>query len=196
MNNADLSWMLVSTLLVLMMAAPGLALFYSGMVRQKNALSMLSQTLLVFSLGVVLWFIYGYSLAFTAGNPLIGGFDKVLFNGMFTAADQQFSMSGTLPELLFASFQATFAGLTCALVVGSLAERTRLSAILVFTVIWFTLAYLPICHMVWVCRWTERRFAQHPWRVGLCGRNGRTHQCWYCGSGRSLDDWPTLELPS
>ena len=82
MNNADLSWMLVSTLLVLMMAAPGLALFYSGMVRQKNALSMLSQTLLVFSLGVVLWFIYGYSLAFTAGNPLIGSFDKVLFNGI------------------------------------------------------------------------------------------------------------------
>ena len=88
MNNADLSWMLVSTLLVLMMAAPGLALFYSGMVRQKNALSMLSQTLLVFSLGVVLWFIYGYSLAFTAGNPLIGSFDKVLFNGMFTRSLQ------------------------------------------------------------------------------------------------------------
>ncbi len=149
MNNADLSWMLVSTLLVLMMAAPGLALFYSGMVRQKNALSMLSQTLLVFCLGVVLWFIYGYSLAFTAGNPFIGSFDKVLFNGMFNAADQQFSMSGSLPELLFASFQATFAGLTCALVIGSLAERARLSAILVFTVIWFTLAYLPICHMVW-----------------------------------------------
>src|SRR5690606_37276676 len=149
MNNADLSWMLVSTLLVLMMAAPGLALFYSGMVRRKNALSMLSQTLLVFSLGVVLWFIYGYSLAFTAGNPFIGSLDKAFLSGLFTPGDQRFALSGTLPELLFAAFQATFAGLTCALVVGSLAERARLSSILAFTVIWFTLAYLPICHMVW-----------------------------------------------
>ncbi|WP_341669272.1 ammonium transporter [Alcaligenes sp. SDU_A2] len=149
MNNADLSWMLVSTLLVLMMAAPGLALFYSGMVRRKNALSMLSQTLLVFSLGVVLWFIYGYSLAFTSGNAFIGGLDKLFLNGLFTPGDQKFTLSGSLPELLFAAFQATFAGLTCALVVGSLAERARLSSILVFTLIWFTLAYLPICHMVW-----------------------------------------------
>src|SRR5690606_36471317 len=101
------------------------------------------------SLGVVLWFIYGYSLAFTAGNPFIGSLDKAFLSGLFTPGDQRFALSGTLPELLFAAFQATFAGLTCALVVGSLAERARLSSILAFTVIWFTLAYLPICHMVW-----------------------------------------------
>lgn len=141
--------MLVSTLLVLMMAAPGLALFYGGMVRSKNVLSVILQVLCTFALGVVLWFVYGYSLAFTEGNAIFGGLSRAFFSGMFNAADGTFSMSGSLTELLFASFQATFAGLTCALIVGSFAERARFGAVLVFTVIWFTFAYIPIAHMVW-----------------------------------------------
>jgi Amt family ammonium transporter len=150
MDKADISWMLVSTLLVLMMAVPGLALFYGGLVRSKNVLSVLMQVLVTFVLAVVLWFIYGYSLAFTEGNSFIGSFDRVLFSGMFDpSADKPYALSGSLTEILFASFQATFAGITCALIVGSFAERARFSAVLVFTVIWFTFAYVPIAHMVW-----------------------------------------------
>ncbi|AZY49391.1 ammonium transporter [Bordetella avium] len=149
MDKADVSWLLVSTLLVLMMAVPGLALFYGGLVRSKNVLSVLIQVLCTFALAVVLWFIYGYSLAFTQGNAFVGGLSRMFFSGMFNPADGSYTMTGTLPELLFASFQATFAGITCALVVGSFAERARFSAVLVFTVIWFTFAYIPIAHMVW-----------------------------------------------
>lgn len=149
MDNANISWLMVSTLLVLMMAVPGLALFYGGMVRSKNVLSVLMQVFCTFALGVVLWFAYGYSLAFTEGNAFFGGFSRAFFSGMFTPADGGFTMSGSLTEMLFASFQATFAGLTCALIVGSIAERVRFSAVLVFTVIWFTFAYVPIAHMVW-----------------------------------------------
>ncbi|ARP95492.1 ammonium transporter [Bordetella genomosp. 13] len=149
MDKADISWLLVSTLLVLMMAVPGLALFYGGLVRSKNVLSVLMQVLCTFALGIVLWFIYGYSLAFTEGNAFFGGFSRVFFSGMFTPADGTYAMSATLTELLFASFQATFAGITCALIVGSFAERARFSAVLVFTAIWFTFAYVPIAHMVW-----------------------------------------------
>ncbi|MVW80046.1 ammonium transporter [Bordetella sp. 02P26C-1] len=149
MDKADISWLLVSTLLVLMMAVPGLALFYGGMVRSKNVLSVLMQVLCTFALGLVLWFIYGYSLAFTEGNAFFGGFSRTFFSGMFTPADGEYAMSGSITELLFASFQATFAGITCALIVGSFAERVRFSAVLVFTAIWFTFAYLPIAHMVW-----------------------------------------------
>ncbi|WP_233235081.1 ammonium transporter [Bordetella sp. LUAb4] len=149
MDKADISWMLVSTLLVLMMAVPGLALFYGGLVRSKNVLSVLMQVMTTFVLGLVLWFIYGYSLAFTEGNAFFGGFSRAFFSGMFTPADGKFAMSASLTELLFASFQATFAGITCALIVGSFAERARFSAVLVFTVIWFTFAYVPIAHMVW-----------------------------------------------
>src|SRR5690606_4343885 len=127
---------------------PGLALFYGGLVRAKNMLSVLMQVMAVFSLGVVLWFIYGYSLAFTDGNAFFGGFGAAFFSGLFSAPDQ-FPLSGSVPELLFASFQATFAGITCALIVGSFAERVRFSAVLVFTVIWFTFAYVPMAHMVW-----------------------------------------------
>ncbi|SAI74519.1 ammonium transporter [Bordetella ansorpii] len=149
MDKADISWLLVSTLLVLMMAVPGLALFYGGLVRSKNVLSVLMQVLCTFALGVVLWFIYGYSLAFTEGNAFFGGFSRVFFSGMFTPADGSYAMSASLTEILFASFQATFAGITCALIVGSFAERVRFSAVLVFTAIWFTFAYVPIAHMVW-----------------------------------------------
>jgi Amt family ammonium transporter len=149
MDKADISWLLVSTLLVLMMAVPGLAMFYGGLVRSKNVLSVLLQVLCTFVLGLVLWFIYGYSLAFTEGNAFFGGLSRAFFSGMFTPADGSYAMSNTLTELLFASFQATFAGITCALIVGSFAERARFSAVLVFTVIWFTFAYIPIAHMVW-----------------------------------------------
>ena len=149
MDKADLVWVSVSTLLVLLMVVPGLALFYGGLVRAKNVLSVLLQVLTTFSLAVVLWFFYGYSLAFTEGNAFFGGFNRVLFSDMYDLAAGTFAMSGTIPELSFAAFQATFAGITCALIVGGFAERTRYSAVLVFTLIWLTFSYLPIAHMVW-----------------------------------------------
>ncbi|MCL6556683.1 MAG: ammonium transporter [Burkholderiales bacterium] len=154
-NKGDVSWMLVSTLLVLMMVVPGLAMFYGGLVRAKNTLSVLMQVMVTFSLIVVLWAIYGYSLAFTEGNAFIGGFDRLFLKGMFNAADGSFSMGATfskgvvIPELLFAAFQATFAGITCALIVGAFAERMKFPAVLLFMVLWFTLSYVPIAHMVW-----------------------------------------------
>ncbi len=154
-NKGDVSWMLVSTLLVLMMAVPGLALFYGGLVRSKNMLSVLMQVLVTFSLIAVLWAVYGYSLAFTEGNAFFGGFDRLFMSGMFDAAagtmanGATFSKGVVIPELLFAVFQATFAGITCALIVGAFAERMKFSAVLLFMVLWFTLSYIPIAHMVW-----------------------------------------------
>lgn len=147
--GADVAWLSTSTLLVLLMVLPGLALFYAGMVRSKNALSILMQVASTFCLAAVLWFVFGYSLAFTEGNAVFGGFGRLFMSGMFDAATGAFTMSGSVPELSFAAFQATFAGITCALVVGSLAERARFSAILLFTLIWFTFAYVPTAHMVW-----------------------------------------------
>jgi len=153
-NKGDVAWMLVSTLVVLMMAVPALALFYGGMVRSKNILSVLMQVLVVFSLIVVLWFIYGYSLAFTEGNAYIGGFDRLFMSGVI-GADGSFANGATfskntpIQELLFAAFQATFAGVTVALVVGAFAERIKFSAVLLFSVLWFTFSYTPIAHMVW-----------------------------------------------
>src|SRR5690606_6375854 len=149
MDKADLAWVSVSTLLVLLMVVPGLALFYGGLVRAKNVLSVLIQVMATFSLAVVLWFIYGYSVAFTSGNAFFGGFDRVLFSGMYDLAAGTYEMADSIPELSFAAFQATFAGITCALVVGGFAERVRFSAVMVFTAIWMTIAYLPIAHMVW-----------------------------------------------
>jgi Amt family ammonium transporter len=149
MDKADLAWVGVSTLLVVLMVLPGLALFYGGLVRSKNVLSILMQVLTTFSLAIVLWFAYGYSIAFSDGNAFFGGLSKAFFSGLFTPADGKFAMTGSIPEILFASFQATFAGITCALIVGSFAERAKFSGVLVFTVIWFTFGYLPIAHMVW-----------------------------------------------
>ena len=154
-NKGDVAWLLTSTALVLLMSIPALALFYGGMVRSKNMLSVLMQVFVVFSLVTVLWCVYGYSLAFTEGNAFIGGFDRLFLNGTFDAAKGEFSMAATfskatpIPELLFVAFQATFAAITCALILGAFAERVRFSAVLLFTVIWFTFAYLPIAHMVW-----------------------------------------------
>jgi Amt family ammonium transporter len=149
-EKGDVAWMLVSTLLVVMMAVPGLALFYGGLVRAKNMLSVLMQVLVVFSLIVVLWVIYGYSVAFGGAGLIIGGFDRLFLSGI--AVDSlaaTFTDGVALPELLFVAFQATFAGITCALIVGSLAERVKFTAALLFSVIWFSLCYLPIAHMVW-----------------------------------------------
>jgi ammonium transporter, Amt family len=154
-NKGDTAWMLTSTALVLMMSVPALALFYGGMVRSKNTLSMLMQVFVVFSLVTVLWCIYGYSLAFTEGNAYFGGFDRLFLKGTFDPAKGEFSMAATfskgtpLYELVFVAFQATFAAITCCLVLGAIAERAKFSAVLVFIVIWFTLAYVPIAHMVW-----------------------------------------------
>ncbi|GAA0504254.1 ammonium transporter [Pigmentiphaga daeguensis] len=147
--GADVAWLSTSTILVLLMVVPGLALFYGGLVRSKNMLSVLMQVLVVFSLIVVLWFIYGYSLAFTDGNAFFGGLDRLFLKGLFDAETGAFPLSGTVPEMSFAAFQATFAGITCALIVGAFAERARFSAVLLFMVLWFTFAYVPIAHMVW-----------------------------------------------
>jgi Amt family ammonium transporter len=154
-NKGDTAWMIVATLLVIMMTVPGLALFYGGLVRSKNMLSVLMQVMVTFSLIVVLWAIYGYSLAFTEGNAYFGGFDRLFLKGIFNPSDGTFAMGATfskgvyIPELLFAAFQATFAGITCCLIVGAFAERIKFSAVLLFMVLWFTFAYAPIAHMVW-----------------------------------------------
>ena len=149
MDKADVAWVGVSTLLVLLMVVPGLALFYGGLVRSKNVLSVLMQVMCTFSVAVLLWFAYGYSLTFTEGNAFVGGFSRSFFSEMFNPADGKYSMTGSIPEFLYAAFQATFAGITCALIVGAFAERARFSAVLVFTVLWFTFAYIPIAHMIW-----------------------------------------------
>jgi Amt family ammonium transporter len=154
-NKGDTAWMLVSTLLVIMMTVPGLALFYGGLVRSKNMLSVLMQVLVTFSLIVVLWALYGYSLAFTEGNSLVGGLDRLFMKGLFDPVKGDFAMAATfskgvyIPELLFAAFQATFAGITCCLIVGAFAERIKFSAALLFSALWFTFSYAPIAHMVW-----------------------------------------------
>ena len=154
-NKGDTSWMLVSTALVIMMSIPGLALFYGGLVRSKNMLSVLMQVMVTFSVIVVLWFIYGYSLAFTEGNAFIGGFDRLFMKGIWDNAAGTFANAATfskgvyIPEIVYAVFQATFAAITCALIVGSFAERIKFSAVLMFMVLWFTFSYTPIAHMVW-----------------------------------------------
>jgi len=154
-NKGDVAWMLTSTALVLMMSIPALALFYGGMVRSKNMLSVLIQVFVVFSLIVVLWCIYGYSLAFTEGNAFIGGLDRLFLSGTFDAAKGEFSNAATfskgiyIPELVFVAFQATFAAITCCLILGAFAERVKFSAVLIFMVLWFTFSYAPIAHMVW-----------------------------------------------
>jgi len=154
-NKGDVAWMLTCTALVLMMSVPALALFYGGMVRAKNMLSVLMQVFVVFSLVTVLWCIYGYSLAFTEGNAYFGGFDRLFLNGTFDAAKGEFAMAATfskgvvIPELVFVAFQATFAAITCCLILGAFAERAKFSAVLAFIVLWFTFSYAPIAHMVW-----------------------------------------------
>jgi Amt family ammonium transporter len=137
------------------MSVPALALFYGGLVRSKNMLSVLMQVFVTFSLIVVIWCVYGYSLAFTEGNAFFGGLDRLFLNGTFDPAKGEFAMAATfskgvvIPELVFVAFQATFAAITCCLILGAFAERIKFSAVLVFMVLWFTFAYAPIAHMVW-----------------------------------------------
>jgi len=158
-NKGDVAWMLTSTALVLCMSVPALALFYGGLVRSKNMLSVLMQVFVTFSLITVLWSIYGYSMAFTEGSgslsPYIGGFDRLFLGGTFDAVKGEYSMAATfskntpLYELVFVAFQATFAAITCCLILGSIVERVKFSAVLIFMVLWFTFSYLPVAHMVW-----------------------------------------------
>jgi Amt family ammonium transporter len=154
-NKGDTGWMMVSTILVILMTIPGLALFYGGLVRSKNMLSVLMQVMVTFSMIVVLWLIYGYSLAFTEGNAFFGGFDRLFMKGIWDNAAGTFANGATfskgvvIPEIVFAAFQATFAGITCALIVGAFAERIKFSAVLLFMAIWFTFSYAPMAHMVW-----------------------------------------------
>jgi len=147
-DSGHTAWVLTATALVLFMTIPGLALFYGGLVRSKNVLSILMQCFVITSLMSILWLVAGYSLAFTEGNAFIGGLDKALFAGV-----GQDSMSGLLPETAFALFQLTFAIITPALIVGGFAERMRFSAVLVFSALWLFVVYVPVCHWVWGGGW-------------------------------------------
>jgi Amt family ammonium transporter len=144
LDKGDTAWMLTSTVLVLLMIIPGLALFYGGLVRTKNMLSLLTQVLAVTCIVIVVWALYGYSLAFTESTPFIGGTEK-----MFLAGITPDSLSGTIPEYVFLCFQMTFACITTALVLGGVVERMKFSAIFLFAVLWPTFVYFPIAHMVW-----------------------------------------------
>ncbi len=155
-NKGDVAWMLTSTALVLMMSVPALALFYGGLVRSKNMLSTLMQVFVGFSLITVLWCIYGYSLAFTEGNSFFGSLTERLFlKGTFDPVKGEFANAATfskntpLPELVYVAFQATFAAITCCLILGATVERIKFSAVLIFLTLWFTFSYTPVAHMVW-----------------------------------------------
>ena len=148
LSAGDTAWMLISTVLVIIMIVPGLALFYAGMVRAKNALSVLMHVFVTFSLISVLWALFGYSLAFTEGNAVIGGFSKAFLAGVTPA-----SLSGTIPEYVFVAFQLTFSAITPALVVGAIAERMKFSAVLWFLGLWLFVCYAPMAHMVWGGGW-------------------------------------------
>ena len=149
-NKGDTAWMTVATILVILMTIPGLALFYGGLVRSKNMLSVLMQVFVVSSLIYVLWVLYGYSVAFTSSNPFFGTFDKIMLKGVTVESlAATFSKGVYIPELTFVAFQATFAAITCALIVAAFAERMKFSAVLLFCALWFTFSYLPVAHMVW-----------------------------------------------
>ncbi|HEV7816182.1 MAG TPA: ammonium transporter [Janthinobacterium sp.] len=157
-NKGDTAWMMVATLLVILMTIPGLALFYGGLVRSKNMLSILMQVFMIFAVIIVLWCIYGYSLAFTEGNAVYGKFDRLFLKGIWDPVKGVFAYSATfskgvvIPEFAYVAFQGTFAAITCGLIIGAFAERAKFTAVLAFVVLWFTFSYLPIAHMVWF--WT------------------------------------------
>ncbi|HRL29465.1 MAG: ammonium transporter [Ottowia sp.] len=145
-DSGDTAWMLTSTLLVILMIIPGLALFYGGLARSKNMLSVLMQVFVVFSLVSILWAVYGYSLAFSGEGNFFGGFDKLFLKGV---TQQTFGALSTIPEYVFFAFQGTFAAITVALIVGSFAERIKFAAVLLFAALWFTFSYVPMAHIVW-----------------------------------------------
>jgi Amt family ammonium transporter len=149
-NKGDTAWMLIATALVILMTIPGLALFYGGLVRSKNVLSVLMQVFICFCMIALLWFAYGYSVAFTNGTPYYGGLSKAFLAGVnISTLAATFSKETYLPEFTYVIFQLTFAAITPALIVGAFAERMKFSAVLLFIFIWFTFAYLPMAHMVW-----------------------------------------------
>lgn len=149
-NKGDTAWLLVSTAFVILMTLPGLALFYGGLVRKKNMLSVLMQCTGIFSLIIILWAIYGYSFAFTEGNAFFGGLDRLFLKGLTPdSVAATFSKGVVVPEYAYFAFQGAFAAITCALIIGAFAERAKFSAVLLFVVLWFTFSYLPIAHMVW-----------------------------------------------
>jgi Amt family ammonium transporter len=149
-NKGDTAWILICTALVIMMSIPALALFYGGLVRKKNMLSVLMQCMVVFSLIMVLWAVYGYSIAFTEGNAFFGGLDRLFLFGITPdSVAATFSKGVVIPELAYMVFQAAFASITVCLIVGAFVERIKFSAVLLFAVLWFTFSYLPIAHMVW-----------------------------------------------
>jgi ammonium transporter, Amt family len=149
-NKGDNAWMLTSSVLVLLMTIPGLALFYGGLVRSKNMLSVLAHVFYTVCIVIVIWVIYGYSLAFTGGSSIIGGLDKLFLKGVTTDSQAAtFSVGVTIHELIYICFQMTFAAITPALIVGAFAERMKFSAVALFIPLWVTLIYFPIAHMVW-----------------------------------------------
>ena len=149
-DKGDTAWMLVSTVLVMVMILPGLALFYGGLVRAKNVLSILSQVLGVTAVAILVWVCWGYSLAFSPGGPLVGGTSRLFLAGIDgNSLAATFTAGVGIPELVFVAFQMTFAAITAALVIGALAERVKFSAILLFSAIWLTIVYAPLAHMVW-----------------------------------------------
>jgi Amt family ammonium transporter len=149
-NKGDTAWMMVAAILVLTMIVPGLALFYGGLVRTKNMLSILTQVLGILCMVAIIWVVYGYSLAFTSANAFVGGFSKLFLSGVSvdTTADT-FTAGVAIPEYAFVSFQLTFACITPALIVGGFAERMRFSAVMLFVALWVTFVYFPMAHMVW-----------------------------------------------
>ncbi|WP_028746438.1 ammonium transporter [Rhizobium mesoamericanum] len=153
MDKGDNTWMLVSTVLVLLMTIPGLALFYGGLVRAKNMLSVLMQVFMITAVVIIIWVTYGYSLAFTDGgalNSFVGGFSKAFLAGVNTTSlSETFTKGVAIPELTFVCFQMTFACITPALIVGAFAERIKFSAVMLFVVLWVTFVYFPMAHMVW-----------------------------------------------
>ena len=145
-DSGDTAWMLTSTMLVTLMILPGLALFYGGLARSKNMLSVLMQVFMIFSLVSVLWIVYGYSLAFTGSGKVIGDWHKLFLMGV---TQQSFGALATVPEYVFIAFQGAFAAIAVALIAGAYAERIRFGAVMLFSAIWFTLSYIPLAHIVW-----------------------------------------------
>lgn len=164
LDKADNAFMMICTALVLFMILPGIALFYGGLLRAKNVLSLMAQVVVIFALVSVIWIVYGYSIAFSEGNDFFGGFDQVMLKNITLS-----SMTGSIPQFIHVVFQGAFASLTVALVAGALSERIKFSAVLIFSLIWTTFAYLPMAHMVW------GRLAISRWCVRFCGRNGRSY---------------------
>src|SRR3954470_16696655 len=148
-DSGDTAWMLVATALVMLMLLPGLALFYGGLVRAKNLLSVMSQVLGITAVAILTWVLWDYSLAFSSGGSMIGGLSKAGFAGLTESSLWPVGNARGIPELVFAAFQLSFAAITAVLVIGALVERVRFSAIMLFATLWLTIVYAPLAHMVW-----------------------------------------------